>query len=68
MELGFAVQFLRAERRGISVVPIFARRLVVGLVLGLVHLFLLFQGDIVSTYACWASRCCCSTSARTAPS
>ncbi len=49
--LGFAVQLLRAEGRGTSVVPIFARRLVVGLVLGLAHLFLLFQGDIVSTYA-----------------
>jgi uncharacterized protein len=49
--LGFAVQLGRAERRGTSVVPIYARRLAVGLVLGLAHLFLLFQGDIVSTYA-----------------
>ncbi len=49
--LGFAVQLMRAERRGTSVVPVFARRLVVMLVIGLAHLFLLFQGDIVSTYA-----------------
>ncbi|HYH97062.1 DUF418 domain-containing protein [Hyalangium sp.] len=48
--LGFAVQLGRAERRGISVVPLYTRRLVVGLGLGLAHLFLLFQGDIVSTY------------------
>ncbi|MFP2923825.1 DUF418 domain-containing protein [Pyxidicoccus sp. 3LG] len=49
--LGFAVQLGRAERRGASVVPVFTRRLVVMLGLGVAHLFLLFQGDIVSTYA-----------------
>jgi uncharacterized protein len=49
--LGFAVQLGRAERRGTSVLPVYTRRLAVGLGLGLAHLFLLFQGDIVSTYA-----------------
>ncbi|HYO65953.1 MAG TPA: DUF418 domain-containing protein [Archangium sp.] len=49
--LGFAVQLARAEGRGTSVVPVYARRLVVMLGVGLAHLFLLFQGDIVSTYA-----------------
>jgi uncharacterized protein len=49
--LGFAVQLARAEGRGASVVPVYARRLLVMLGLGLAHLFLLFQGDIVSTYA-----------------
>ncbi|WP_047860151.1 DUF418 domain-containing protein [Archangium gephyra] len=49
--LGFAVQLERAEGRGTSIVPVYARRLVVLLGVGLVHLFLLFQGDIVSTYA-----------------
>ncbi len=49
--LGFAVQLGRAEARGTSVVPVYARRLVVMLLIGLAHLFLLFQGDIVSTYA-----------------
>ncbi|UQA57509.1 DUF418 domain-containing protein [Polyangium aurulentum] len=49
--LGFAVQLARAEERGASVVPVYTRRLLVMLGLGLAHLFLLFQGDIVSTYA-----------------
>jgi uncharacterized protein len=49
--LGFAVQLGRAERRGTSVVPVYTRRLMVMLGVGLAHLFLLFQGDIVSTYA-----------------
>ncbi|MCY1081461.1 DUF418 domain-containing protein [Archangium lansingense] len=49
--LGFAVQLGRAESRGASVIPVYARRLVVMLGVGLAHLFLLFQGDIVSTYA-----------------
>ncbi|HEX5752586.1 MAG TPA: DUF418 domain-containing protein [Archangium sp.] len=49
--LGFVVQLERAEGRGTSVVPLYARRLVVLLGVGLAHLFLLFQGDIVSTYA-----------------
>jgi len=49
--LGFAVQLGRAEARGASAIPTFARRLVVMFGLGVAHLFLLFQGDIVSTYA-----------------
>jgi uncharacterized protein len=49
--LGFAVQLGRAEGRGTSVVPVYTRRLGVMLGVGLAHLFLLFQGDIVSTYA-----------------
>lgn len=49
--LGFAVQLSRAERRGTSAVPLYARRLGVMFALGIAHLFLLFQGDIVSTYA-----------------
>ncbi|WP_375767609.1 DUF418 domain-containing protein [Archangium gephyra] len=49
--LGFAVQLGRAEGRGTSVVPVYARRLLVMLGVGFAHLFLLFQGDIVSTYA-----------------
>jgi uncharacterized protein len=49
--LGFAVQLARAQDRGASVVPVYTRRLAVMLALGLAHLFLLFQGDIVSTYA-----------------
>jgi uncharacterized protein len=49
--LGFAVQLERAEARGASVLPVYVRRLLVMFTLGVAHLFLLFQGDIVSTYA-----------------
>ncbi|MFP2906218.1 DUF418 domain-containing protein [Pyxidicoccus sp. 3LFB2] len=49
--LGFAVQLGRAEGRGTSGIPLYVRRLVVMLGLGLVHRFLFFQGDIVTTYA-----------------
>ncbi|WP_224248745.1 DUF418 domain-containing protein [Hyalangium gracile] len=49
--LGFAVQLDRAEKRGASIVPLYSRRLGVLLTIGLVHLFLLWFGDILSTYA-----------------
>ncbi|MCP3143156.1 DUF418 domain-containing protein [Pyxidicoccus xibeiensis] len=49
--LGFAVQLGRAETRGASIVPLYTRRLGVMLVMGLAHLFLLWYGDILSTYA-----------------
>ena len=49
--LGFAVQLGRAEERGASIVPVYSRRLVVMLLMGLTHLFLLWYGDILSTYA-----------------
>ncbi|MDY7226250.1 DUF418 domain-containing protein [Hyalangium rubrum] len=49
--LGFAVQMGRAEKRGASIVPLYARRLGVLLCLGLAHLFLLWHGDILTTYA-----------------
>lgn len=49
--LGFAVQLGRAEGRGAAFIPAYVRRLVVMTALGIGHLFLLFQGDIVSTYA-----------------
>ncbi|NMO19056.1 DUF418 domain-containing protein [Pyxidicoccus fallax] len=49
--LGFAVQLGRAEARGASIVPVYSRRLVVMLLMGLTHLFLLWYGDILSTYA-----------------
>lgn len=49
--LGFAVQMGRAEQRGASVVPLYLRRLVAMLAIGLSHLFLLWYGDILSTYA-----------------
>ncbi|HYH97373.1 DUF418 domain-containing protein [Hyalangium sp.] len=49
--LGFAVQMGRAEQRGASIVPLYARRLGVLLLIGLSHLFLLWFGDILTTYA-----------------
>ena len=49
--LGFAMMMERAEARRISFVPIQSRRLLVLLVIGLVHGFLIFYGDILVTYA-----------------
>ncbi|CAM4126558.1 DUF418 domain-containing protein [Corallococcus exiguus] len=49
--LGFAVQMGRAEARGTSITPLYVRRLGVMLVMGLSHLFLIWYGDILSTYA-----------------
>lgn len=49
--LGFAVQLGRADARGGNLVPLYSRRLVVLLVIGVLHLFLLWYGDILSSYA-----------------
>ncbi|MCP3141939.1 DUF418 domain-containing protein [Pyxidicoccus xibeiensis] len=49
--LGFAVQMGRAEARGATITPLYVRRLGVMLVMGLAHLFLIWYGDILSTYA-----------------
>ena len=49
--LGFSVQFLRAEARGVSVVPLYVRRLCVMLLIGGVHIAALWYGDILTTYA-----------------
>jgi uncharacterized protein len=49
--LGFAVQMMRAEDRGQSVAPLYARRLGVLLAIGLAHMFGLWYGDILAMYA-----------------
>jgi uncharacterized protein len=49
--LGFAVQMMRAEERDHRVAPVYARRLFVLLVVGCVHMFLLWYGDILHLYA-----------------
>ncbi|MBZ4330390.1 DUF418 domain-containing protein [Corallococcus sp. AS-1-12] len=49
--LGFALQMTRAEGRGASIVPVYRRRLLVLLGIGLVHMFAVWVGDILSTYA-----------------
>lgn len=49
--LGFSIQMMRAERRGASVVPVYARRLGVLFAFGVTHLFALWYGDVLSLYA-----------------
>ncbi|RKG76037.1 DUF418 domain-containing protein [Corallococcus terminator] len=49
--LGFSLQMSRAEARGASIVPVYRRRLGVLLLIGLTHMFALWVGDILSTYA-----------------
>jgi uncharacterized protein len=48
---GFAIQLLRAQARGRSVVSTYARRLTVLLFIGLAHMLLLWYGDILTAYA-----------------
>lgn len=48
---GFAVQLLRAEERGEPVLGLYLRRLVVLLVLGALHVTLLWWGDVTWGYA-----------------
>ncbi len=48
---GFAIQMLRAEQRGRPFVGRFARRLLILLVIGLIHAFLIWYGDILVSYA-----------------
>ncbi|WP_224240093.1 DUF418 domain-containing protein [Hyalangium gracile] len=49
--LGFAVQMGRAEQRGTSIVPLYARRLGILVAIGLGHMFLIWFGDILTSYA-----------------
>jgi uncharacterized protein len=49
--LGFAVQLARAEERGRRIARVYSRRLVVLLVIGCAHMFLLWYGDILHLYA-----------------
>jgi uncharacterized protein len=49
--LGFSVQLMRGERRGVAVLPVYARRLGVLLGFGLAHAYLLWYGDILHHYA-----------------
>src|ERR1700755_2789454 len=48
---GFALQIARAEERGDVKASLFKRRLLWLLVIGLVHAYLLWAGDILSIYA-----------------
>jgi uncharacterized protein len=49
--LGFAIQLSRAQARGASVAPVYSRRLVVLLGIGLLHALLLRNGDVLVPYA-----------------
>jgi uncharacterized protein len=49
--LGLSVQLMRAEVKGISVVPRYMRRLLVLLMFGVIHAFVFWFGDILHTYA-----------------
>jgi|CXWL01.1.fsa_nt_gi uncharacterized protein len=49
--LGFALQIARAEERGDTRATVFKRRLFWLLVIGLLHAYLLWAGDILSIYA-----------------
>ena len=48
---GFAMQIARAEQRGDTKASLFKRRLFWLLVIGLLHAYLLWAGDILSVYA-----------------
>ncbi len=48
---GFAIQLFRAKARGVRFVPLYLRRLFVLLLIGIVHGFLLWYGDILKAYA-----------------
>jgi uncharacterized protein len=49
--LGFSVQLVRGERRGVGVLPVYGRRLGILLGFGLVHAYLVWYGDILHHYA-----------------
>jgi uncharacterized protein len=49
--LGFSIQMSRAASRGGSIVPLYSRRLFILLCIGVVHLFGIWIGDILHTYA-----------------
>jgi len=49
--LGFYIFMERAEAKGLKLVPLYKRRLLALLAFGFVHLFLVWSGDILFTYA-----------------
>ena len=48
---GMCIFYERAEARGAAPVPLLARRLLVLLAFGLAHMFLLWNGDVLTSYA-----------------
>jgi uncharacterized protein len=47
---GFAMQFLRARSQDVSFLPLYVRRLLTLVLIGLVHAYLIWMGDIVALY------------------
>jgi uncharacterized protein len=50
--IGFTLQLDRLEKRGVAGRQIFRRRMLVMLLIGLIHLDLIWAGDILTLYAC----------------
>ncbi len=48
---GMAMQMTRAEARGTKFLPVFLRRLFILLIIGVLHSILIWDGDILTTYA-----------------
>lgn len=49
--LGFALQMAHAAQKGVRFIPLYARRLLILLGIGLVHAYLICVGDILTLYA-----------------
>ena len=49
--IGFSVILMRSEQKGINPLKIFYRRLLILVLFGLAHIFLLWEGDILLLYA-----------------
>ncbi len=49
--LGFALQMARADEKRVRFLPIYARRLILLLAIGLIHAYLVWVGDILTLYA-----------------
>lgn len=49
--IGFSLQLIRLERRGADGLAIFRRRMLVLLLIGVIHLVLIWDGDILTLYA-----------------
>jgi len=49
--IGFSIILIRNEQKGINPLKVFYRRLFILLLIGAVHLFLLWEGDILFLYA-----------------
>ncbi|MBP7964002.1 MAG: DUF418 domain-containing protein [Caldilineaceae bacterium] len=49
--LGMAIQYARAQERGVNFVPLWLRRMGALLIIGLIHAYLIWVGDILIAYA-----------------